>query len=287
MRVSYDNSYDIDSAPVATSEATGYPLTNTQDQRLTTRWRSTSTTAQSIVFQPEYGTQYNAAIAILGHNLTEDAVVTFELSQSDSWATPRYSTTLTVIEGAVVLKFVSSIPNMDGYDLLMETGDTLLMETGDAILLEEPVWAYARFEIDDADNPDGYVTVGRFHFGQYVDIEPSSLHDFTVTKKRSDVVTYGKGRQKYANPGTGWREFDLSFPPTKGTTVSAIQTMFDAVGNHTSFIFANFDSLRVSDGAQYEIVEPCYVSIDGDIRFRRSGKSGLRFEYGLTLVEDK
>ena len=286
MRIAYSNDFDTDTSPTVTSEETEYPFSNTRDQRLTTKWRSTSAAAQTIVFQPEYDADDTLTVALLGHNLSSAATVSFALNHSNSWSSPRISTTLTIVD-EMILKYIADVSDYEGDALLMETGDTLLLETGDAILCEVDTWEYARIVITDTANSDGYVELGRVFLAPYVAIEPSSLHDFTVTKKRSDTVIYGKDRQKFSNPGVGWRQFDLAFPPSNGTTVSAIQTLYDTVGNHTSFVFANFDSLRASDGAQYEIVEPCYVSINGEVAFKRSGRGGLRFEYGLTLEEDK
>ena len=286
MRIAYDNDFDTDTSPTVTSEETRYPFSNTRDQRLSTKWRSTSTVAQTIVVQPNLDVGGTFTAAILGHNLSSAATVSLALNHDDSWGSPRYSTTLTVVDG-IILKFVAEVPNYDGDNLLLESGDNLLMESGDAILLEESTWEYARFVITDTSNTDGYVEAGRFFLGPYLSIDPSSLHDFTVVKKRSDTVIYGKDRHKFANPGVGWRRFELTFPPTDGTMLAEIQDMYDSVGNHTSFIFANFNLLRVADGKEYQIVEPCYVSIDGDITFQRTGRGGLKFNYSLALEEDR
>jgi uncharacterized protein YndB with AHSA1/START domain len=140
---------------------------------------------------------------------------------------------------------------------------------------------YFKFSIDDPGNTDGYIEIGRLWLGTYLQIEPSSLIDFTVTKKRSDTVTFGKNRQKYATPGESWREFELSFPRTGGSALTAIQTMFDAVGNHSSVIFTQLDS-----DYSYPIIYPCYCSINGDgITF--SHDKYMRFEYSLELTECK
>jgi len=132
----------------------------------------------------------------------------------------------------------------------------------------------------DRTGTDGNIEIGRLWLGEYLDIDPTSLDSFSVKKKRSDRVIYGRNRQKWADEGVGWREFSLDFPPSNSTMVTAIQTMYDAVGNHSSIVFCNFDSIR-----DYEIVEPVYCSIVGELEFRHKGRQ--RYEYSLTLEEDR
>ena len=125
-----------------------------------------------------------------------------------------------------------------------------------------------------------YIEMGRVWLGTYITVEPSSLVDFRVIKKRSDTVIYGKHRQKWADPGYGWRRFELSFPETDASMLTQIETMYDTVGNHSSFLFCNFDLVR-----DFTLTEPCYVSIDGDIGFVNRGR--YKATYTLALEEDR
>ena len=93
-------------------------------------------------------------------------------------------------------------------------------------------------------------------------------------------MVYGTNRQKFSSVGVGWRRFSLSFPRTAQATLELVQTMIDTVGNHSSFIFCNFNTDRT-----YEIVEPCYVSLNGSVGFRHT--RNMKFEYSLELEEDK
>jgi len=251
VRISYTNLIDAGSAPTCLTTDLLYPAANIQNGRLSKRWRSTSPTAQTIVFNLGSAMTVDT-VAVLGHNLESSAAITIEAHTSDSWATPALS--------AISLTY---------------NADTILQYWGSAA-----VFQYWRFTLDDATNSDGYVEAGRLWLGEYLDIDPSSTLAFTVTKQRSDTVAYGRDRQKYSTEGVGWREFNMSFPRTAGTALTSIQTMYDAVGNHGSLIFSNFDSLRT-----YPLVEPCYVSIVGEISFRHTRY--MKFEYGLTLTEDR
>ena len=56
--------------------------------------------------------------------------------------------------------------------------------------------------------------------------------------------------------------------------------MYDAVGNHSAFVFTNLDT-----DFSYPIIYPCYVSLDGDLTFTHD--KYLRFGYSLIMEECK
>jgi len=250
MRIAYDNLILAATAPTAVTEDSAYPVTNVQNQRLAKVWRSTSTTGQTIVCDIGSAQDVNT-VAILGHNFTSSATLEIQANTANTWVTPGWSTALTCNEG-VILKFLAA----------------------------SQTYQYWRYTIEDSTQTDAYVEVGLLWLGTYLTIDPSSLLNFTVTKKRSDTVVYGRDRQKYATEGVGWRSFDLSFPRTGGTALTNVLTMYDTAGNHSSVIFCNFDSDR-----SYEIVEPCYCSIEGEIDFRHTRY--MDFEWSLKLEEDR
>lgn len=250
MRVAYvniiDNLVAADFTVVGT--ATGYAITNVQEQRLSVRYRTLTPTAQSVIM--DFGTaQTVTTAAILGHNISSSATASsVVLSGSNDGSTWSSITTITRNANAM-LKFFATTTNQ-----------------------------YFKFAIDDPLNTDGYIEMGRLWLGTYETISPSSTNDFTVTKNNSDIVTFGKNRQKYATPGETWRTFEMSFPPTGGSALTVITALYDAVGKHDSFLFCNFDSV------EYELVLPCYVSITDDIEFSHTTRQ--RYEYSLTMEEN-
>ena len=187
--------------------------------------------------------------AVMSHNLLASSTVRIEGNNSDAWDDPELSETI-------------EIPNGD--------------KMGLTFLDDFYIYKYWRFYFDGAGNYE----IGRLWLGEYETISPSSLEEFTVTKKRDDIVVYGHNRQKYASVGHGWRAIEFTFPRTSMTTLSVIQTLYDTVGNHSSFIFCNFDSLRT-----YNLVEPIYCSISGDVGFSHSTRQF--YTYGLSLEEDR
>jgi hypothetical protein len=250
MRISYENKIDtlVASTFTVLSEDTGYPGTNLQEQRLSQVWRSTTASAQTITINLGSALSINTA-ALISHNLTSSATVTISANTSNSWGSP--ATTKTIVYNTnIMLNFFNSIS-----------------------------YQYWQFSIIDTTNTSGYIQLGRLWLGSYITIDPSSLLDFTVTKKRSDNVYHNLHRQKFVYKGVGWRSFELNYPSTSEATINLINDMYDFSGNHSSIIFCNFDSIRT-----YELVEPCYCSINGNIKF--SHKESMKWEYSLSLEEE-
>lgn len=257
MRIIYNNLIDpLEASAInASSEYASFTIENVQDQRLTNQWISDSTTTQTVIF--DLGSTVATSIyAIAGHTLNTGVSVTVvgndDIATSGGamvWVATGQSSVQTIVYNAgIMLTFVAPITNR-----------------------------YWKFTFANLTVP---AEIGRIWIGNYLTLDPASLDSFTVTKKRSDVVLYGRNRQKYASPGIGWREFNLAFPKSNNAMVTNVQTMYDVVGNHSSVIFCNFDTLR-----GYEIVEPCYCSVDGDIKFTHVGNQ--YYTYELVLAEDK
>lgn len=247
MRVTYPNY--IDSLPslsiVPSSMLSDYPAYNIADQRLSTKWTTDSNTTQSIVI--DLGSALPVTtIAILGHNLLSTTVINFYGNDSNTWSSPKYSDTLTWNED-VILKFIAS-------------------------------QTYQYWKITFSGQGD--LSIGRIWISNYLTISPSSLLDFTVELKNSDINMYDKDRVKFSEPGVIWRAINLKFPPTDNTMLSSILDWFDMVGLYRSFIFCNFDTLR-----GYALVEPLYCSISSDIGFTH--QQSMKFSYELNLEEDK
>jgi hypothetical protein len=126
----------------------------------------------------------------------------------------------------------------------------------------------------------GSIEIGRLWLSDYTTINPSSLDNFSIIKKRNDIVSFGRNRQKFSTPGITWRQFKLSFPRSSSEMINAIQNIFDTVGNHSSIIFCNLDTAR-----NYSLVEPVYCVINNDLNFNHLSKVGMDWVYDLDLEE--
>jgi len=248
MRISYNNYIDALSTGsiVASSELPNFEAINLQDQRLSIKWAGDSASTQNIVFNFLATSESVVTAAIIAHNISSGTSVLVQANASNSWGSPSFSTAMTVIESGMILKFIDA-----------------------------QAYQYWRFVINQAD-----LEIGRIWLGDYITISPSSLLDFTIDKKRNDTVTHTPYRQKFASEGISWRKFTLNFPPTVTSTLTLIDTMFDVVGNHTSIIFCNFDTVR-----DFVLVEPIYCSIANEnITFKH--QKNQKYNYSLTLEED-
>jgi hypothetical protein len=251
MRFVYSNIIDglASSALTATSYLSGFPKTHVQDDRLETKWKTSTATTQSMII--DYGTSASAVLtaAVMGHNIATTATVTIQANASDSWGSPSLSTAMTVLDdNRNIVTFFASAQNYRYWRFLF---------TGQASL-----------------------EIGRLWLSTYLQVDPSSTNEFTVLYRRSDNVDHGRGRQKYATAGIGWKSINLSFPKTRNTALNNIISFYDTVGRHSSFIFCNFDDIRT-----YPIVDPLYCSITGDIGFNHT--RGMAFQYAITIEEDK
>ena len=278
MRIAYKNLIDElpNSSMTCFSAITGYPLSNIKDQRLGMVYKSSETSSFSITFNlSQFTDEPINTIALLGHNLTTSASVIIDFNIEDSW--PGTTSQVISYNDGIILKYFNTIDTDADY-LLTETGSFLITEDG-SFMVSEYGYTYAQLRINDSTNTDGFISIGRVWLGEYLNIDPSSLLDFKVVKKRSDTVIYGKDRQKFALSGVGWRKFNFDFPVTDKSMIESVITMFKTVGNYKSFIFCNFDSIR-----GYDLIEPCYVSIVGGITFTHAKR--MRFLYSLELEED-
>ena len=250
MRIAYNNYIDLLTSTAITvlTVAINYPFTNTQDQRLSQQYRTTAVTSQTIIL--DLGSAKSiSTTAIISHNFTPSVSVTIEGNTSNSW--PGATSKTIIYNAGMMLNFFTPVS-----------------------------YQWWRFTISDPTNINGYLSIGRLWLGDYLTIDPSSSIDFKITKKRSDRVIHGRGQQKFASKGSTWKEFNLSFPNTEYAMVDSISLMYDTIGNHSSCIFCNFDTLR----GILNLVEPTYVSIQNEINF--TNDEGRIMNYSLTLQEE-
>lgn len=214
-----------------------------------------------LLHETEYQGAFDVdAVAIMGHTITAGASIKAELNDWNEW-------NYTDGSGSSIIQRT-----------LTWNEDTILN-----FLSSRAKWQYVRFTINDPGNAAGNFEVGRIWIGKYLTISPSSLDDFRVTTQTTDRVIRGINRQKWADEGVQWRRFELTFPKTDGTSamsmLAKVQRMYDYVGNAHSLIFCNFDSIR-----DYQIVEPCYASVVGEISYTHRKRQS--YGWGLTLEED-
>ena len=250
MRIAYTNLVTAATAPTASTAEALFPITNVQNQRLASKWRSTTSTVANVVV--DLGSaQAIDVVAVFGHNASvAGTTISIQANATDSWGSPSINTSLTIIAGAPILRYFTS------------------------------AMTYRYWRFLTTETVATFIESGAYWLGTFTTIDPSSRVGYSVAKRRSDTVAYSRDHQKYATEGVGWREFRLQFPRTSGTALTNILSMFDAAGLHGSMIFSNFD-----DDRSYTIIEPCYCSVVDELTFRHTRSQ--KYEYSLTLEENR
>jgi hypothetical protein len=230
------------------TEAAGYPGANLQDIRLSRIWRSTSASAQWILFDAGVGKTITFdTCCIMAHNLTAAAVVKVQSDDASSWAPPG------------------------GVD---RNGDpTQAIITIDVGLAQTPR-RYVRVYIDDPTNPAGYVQLGRIMLcvrsefetidtGLQVSYEDTSLVDKSVT------------RQVYADIGIVSRIYTFSMGMMKNTTKQALLAMLVAVGQYDPVVvFPAESTVGATIGGSVEGINPIYATVSKVTTFTEAGGWG-------------
>lgn len=144
---------------VASSTETGdFDISNVNTDIIEQRWQSAATVLTGIILKVDTEIDqgvFTDTLAIMGHNLTSSAVVTFEGSTSSTFGTIGISIPLQVTEDNIY--WISPDLPTSGY-------------------------RYWRLSISDANNPAGYVYIGTIIFGS---------SEIFVSGQNTDEIGFG------------------------------------------------------------------------------------------------
>jgi len=225
----------------ASTEESNFEATRIQDNRLNVKWRTTSGSAQSIVF--DFGSALSSdSIMIAGHNFTSAGSIYVQANSADSWASPGLSAGLTIREGVIIGFFTSTSAR------------------------------YWRLALNDT--TDTYVEIGKILLQEYYEFSPTSIYEFPFRRPRTDSVSYSQGRQMYSDVGIEYIEVDYNFPESTDAVKGEIETLWTTVGKHTPFAFMNFNTT-------YTVIPPIYCSITNDVVFQKKMTDRWIFDLSL------
>lgn len=231
MRIAYTNLIEplLASSITSYTDVIGFEVTKIQNDQLTSYWRTSTATAQTVVFDIGSGVSLNT-VGVLGHNIATATTVTIQANATNSWGSPSVSQVITW-NSKIMLYFFASLQT----------------------------YRYWRFLFGS----QGTLQIGKLWLSSYLTIDPSALLDFKVTKKDGSLTTKGKGKQKFSVIGSTWRKFSLTFPRTPNALIDSLEDMYDVTGQYNPVIFCNFNDIRT-----YQIVEPCFCSFTTDLTFK-------------------
>ncbi len=200
MRFFYTNLFDT-ATLTESSEASGLPVENAQNEHATKVWRtSNSLTTEYVV--GDWGTaQAATAVIIHAHTiLATDSSIKFQMHTADSWGSPDLSVDLTRVANTFGAVFASTSKR------------------------------YFRFVFDKA-TAASTRDIGRIFVGTY--LQPTAIPDFAgVDWKRVDksAVDEAMGGEEYAETKWFRNEFKIPFSAMKETDFANMRTYYNAVG---------------------------------------------------------
>lgn len=188
------------------------------------------------------------SVALGGHNLTASAQVTLKASRyPDCWEGPPLEESVTWREDTLVKFFTQAD------------------------------YQYWRIEIEDPNNSDTYVALGRVFLGEYLQVDPSSVSEFPIDPVRTDVLSFSPSNQLYSSQGVGYNVYAYEFPESTDTMKQSIEAMWDGVGMHKPIFFMNYDT-------RFTEIPPAYVHIEASPGFRRMEDNWWRYSLRLREV---
>ena len=247
IRFLYLNEYDLTATvKTASSEASGFPLTNLVNRWHTRCWRSTGVADEWITMDLGAGTHAIYAFAIKNHNFTDAAVIKIQGNATDAWGSPSVDVTMTY-NADVMREFWSSAQN----------------------------YQWWRLHMVDAANPASYLKFGRPYIGGYF----SPIVNFTrhYTKKVVDPSTkmYSPGGQVSVDEKTIYKIWRYNFDIIEDPDQDTFADIFNWVGQSKGyFICQDADDTKnilayvenVSDWEFQHILMDEYFSLGIDIQ---------------------
>jgi hypothetical protein len=229
FRILYNAASDR-GANVITSSSDGTSNTddNAVDDRVGKVWRTDTDTTEWIKWDLVVTSKNVDCVALIGHNLTASATVTFEGHTADSWGAPTVNETLTIATDSDS----NVLPNIVHYF----TQDTL---------------RWWRVTIDDPTNPDGYIQVGRIMFGEYYEVTRDLSADMRVERVDPSEGTKAPGEVPVLTQKARFRRIRTTFQFVAQAEADKWDAIFDYVGNSKPALISWEPTTRPTKSSAY------------------------------------
>jgi hypothetical protein len=232
-RVMFRNLVDQAVSLAASSAADGYPVLALQDPQPTVRWKSTSAAAQQIT--ATWALPVAATCLILhNHNLTyrgQVSVISGGVRQDYPAWEPIHPFGQTPFGQTPVGGYPAP-----AYMRGLAGGHTRIIYLTTPILTNQAV-----FELTDADNPDGYLAVGRIFLGPMMQSPKVFISDHALDWQDKSEVTELDGGQDMSVLRKRVRSLDITFERLpEPFALGALSDFLAQVGNSVPFFFDPF-----------------------------------------------
>jgi hypothetical protein len=199
----------------AGSEASGLPVGNLQDRRLSAAWSTTTTDPADTWFQAAWDSpRLISLISLIGHNLTQGSKWRARLSTGAAPGEP----------GAAIVYdtgWIDTWPTVVPFGVLpwgvFQWGGVLSTEEAAqyTIAVHHPMPAavlaeYLRVDLDDAGNPDGYLELGRPYVAAAWQPGANMSWDWSIHIQDDSETERSRGGQLYATRIEQYRVASLS-----------------------------------------------------------------------------
>jgi len=195
IRFIYDNT-DFDSAIItASSEASGFPVSNLQEQRRKKTWRSSSLTNQYISI--DFGSSiYANCVVLINHNLTYDGRIKLVATDSSDYeSNPKLYIRFWAWQS--VWGFGEGGFGEHGFGGFPTPAEVNKLFPGVIRIYYFPTTEarYWRLYFEDNDNPDGYFELGRLFLTHYFEPSYNFVWDWKFIPQDRTRVKYTRGGQ--------------------------------------------------------------------------------------------
>jgi hypothetical protein len=204
MRFYWDN-LSFSAVVIASSEASGYPVSNLQDRQLTKLWRSTGLSGEWVKFDMGAAADVQA-ILIAAHNFTVGATVKIQGNATDSWGAPSVDVTLSIAE--LIRYHWGAVQSYQWWRIL----------------------------VTDVANPDGYVEYGLQFLGLFLDIE-DIYREFPEDNLDSSTKSIGITGQVFGDEGIITRLWTFQLPYLANIEKLALIAVFNSLKTIRAFFF--------------------------------------------------
>ena len=232
------------------SEATGYPGTNTQHPHLSRSWRSAAVVGEWLKI--DAGSAITAdSLALVGHNLTASATVHVQANAADAWGAPSL-------------------------DVLLNPGDPLAL-----VVFDSASYRYWRVTFDDAANTSGFITIGRVYLCARWDSTEPIEQTFQPDISDSSILTSSITGQLFTDLGVRKRIYTLDMGDITDATKLSIEAIAASARFHDPIIIEPSERIGPSG---YASLPRLYATLTKQPSFRSTGAWGWT-DSGLSFTE--
>jgi len=254
LRLLYDNEIDKYTS-LFSSQNTNFPAENVKHIHLSSPWRTTGVTGEYYTIDAGEGKTITADCAVIvgktpdySHNLTSGATAKIQAHPTNTWTSPDLDQAFAWNADSMIVFFTQ---------------------------ITKRFW---RFYLDDAANPDGYLSIPRLALGKFLQM-PGVEPDFDLPRVTSSRRSISPSGQGYGDKGNLYLAPAFSFPFLDQDEHEALEGMWVGVENIKPVVLVIWEE-------SLDIQGPIYCWIDQDrLGWKKSNSPGLYWALQINFLE--